>query len=124
MPAQQLVKPIVAGRESFTLRLVGGFGEGLGGADHVLLGGEELVEGGLGLVEQAAARGEVRLLPQQRHGNSLAAIFDKQSANQLAELVAWARQATASPTVPVRLAPATITRWRKHSPSSPKLSTC
>ncbi len=31
------------------------------------------------------------LLPQQRHGNSLAAVFDKKSSNQLAELAAWAR---------------------------------
>ena len=31
------------------------------------------------------------LLPQQRHGNSFAAVFDKHSSNQLAELAAWAR---------------------------------
>jgi hypothetical protein len=30
-------------------------------------------------------------LPQQRHGNSLSAVFDKHSASQLAELVAWAK---------------------------------
>jgi hypothetical protein len=47
-------------------------------------------------------------LPQQRHGNSLAAVFDKHTAGQLAELVTWARL-TAGGTVasPFR-APATI----------------
>jgi hypothetical protein len=46
-------------------------------------------------------------MPQQRHGGALSAVFDKQTAPQLAELVAWAKLATAAP--PVRSAvPATI----------------
>jgi hypothetical protein len=43
-------------------------------------------------------------LPQQRHGNSLAAVFDKHSANQLAELAAWARMTIA----PSAIAPSAI----------------
>ena len=48
------------------------------------------------------------VLPQQRHGSSLAAVFDKHSANKLAELVTWARLATASPVAAPPHAPATI----------------
>jgi hypothetical protein len=41
------------------------------------------------------------VLPQQRHGSALAAVFDKHSAGQLAELVAWARLTVAnSPAAP------------------------
>src|SRR5262249_11893972 len=46
-------------------------------------------------------------MPQKRHGGALSAVFDKQTAPQLAELVAWAKLATAGP--PSRpAAPATI----------------
>jgi hypothetical protein len=48
------------------------------------------------------------VLPQQRHGSSLAAVFDKQSANQLSELVTWARLASAAPVGTPPHAPATI----------------
>ncbi|MBW8883522.1 MAG: hypothetical protein JF612_01830 [Planctomycetia bacterium] len=47
-------------------------------------------------------------LPQQRHGNSLSAVFDKHSAGQLAELVAWAKM-TVSPSATMASShPATI----------------
>lgn len=36
------------------------------------------------------------VLPQQRHGTSLAPVFDKHSASQLAELVSWARATAGS----------------------------
>jgi hypothetical protein len=51
------------------------------------------------------------VLPLQRHGNSLAPVFDKHSMNQFAELVTWARLTTGSSAVPqpVAAAPATIT---------------
>jgi hypothetical protein len=48
------------------------------------------------------------VLPQQRHGNSLAAVFDKHSANQLAELVAWARMTITPASPAARVMPATI----------------
>lgn len=49
------------------------------------------------------------VLPQQRHGNSLAPVFDKQSAYQLAEMIAWARLTTGSTPAPqAATAPATI----------------
>ena len=40
-------------------------GQRLGGADHVVVGGEQFVQGGAGLVEEGAARREVGLLAQQ-----------------------------------------------------------
>jgi hypothetical protein len=43
-------------------------------------------------------------LPQQRHGNSLSAVFDKHSANQLAELIAWAKM-TVSPAAAIASSP-------------------
>jgi hypothetical protein len=39
------------------------------------------------------------LMPQQRHGSSLAAVFDKHSSNQLAELVSWAKITAGAPLV-------------------------
>jgi len=39
------------------------------------------------------------LMPQQRHGNSLSAVFDKHSANQLLELMSWARLTAGAPVV-------------------------
>jgi hypothetical protein len=48
------------------------------------------------------------LLPQQRHGNSLAPVFDKHSAGQLAELVAWARATAAPSTAAAASRPPTI----------------
>jgi hypothetical protein len=39
------------------------------------------------------------LMPQQRHGNSLAAIFDKHSSNQLVELMSWAKLTAGAPLV-------------------------
>jgi hypothetical protein len=41
------------------------------------------------------------VFPQQRHGSALAAVFDKHTAGQLAELIAWARMTVAnSPAAP------------------------
>lgn len=50
------------------------------------------------------------LQPLQRHGNSLAPVFDKHSMNQFAELVTWARLTTGSSSTPqpVAATPATI----------------
>jgi hypothetical protein len=48
------------------------------------------------------------MMPQQRHGSALSAMFDKHSANQLAELVAWAKLTTASPSTTPLMVPATI----------------
>jgi hypothetical protein len=49
------------------------------------------------------------VLPQQRHGSSLSAVFDKHSANQLAELAAWARMTVGvAPAVTQARGPATI----------------
>jgi hypothetical protein len=50
------------------------------------------------------------VMPQQRHGTSLAAVFDKRSANQLNELLAWARltiapSSTSPPAAPASIAP-------------------
>jgi hypothetical protein len=39
------------------------------------------------------------LMPQQRHGSSLAAVFDKHSSNQLAELISWAKLTAGAPLV-------------------------
>lgn len=39
------------------------------------------------------------LMPQQRHGSSLAAVFDKHSSNQLVELMAWAKLTVGAPLV-------------------------
>jgi hypothetical protein len=47
-------------------------------------------------------------LPQQRHGSSLSAVFDKHSVNQLAELIAWAKMTTGSSAHVASSAPATI----------------
>jgi hypothetical protein len=47
-------------------------------------------------------------MPQQRHGSALTPVFDKQSAHQLAELVAWARMTIAAPAGPAPPAPRTI----------------
>jgi hypothetical protein len=47
-------------------------------------------------------------LPQQRHGNSLSAVFDKHSAKQLAELVAWAKMTVAPSAMMASSSPATI----------------
>jgi hypothetical protein len=47
-------------------------------------------------------------LPQQRHGNSLAAVFDKHTAGQLAELVTWARLTAGGAASSPARAPATI----------------
>ena len=53
------------------------------------------------------------LMPQQRHGSALAAVFDKHSSNQLLELMSWAKLTAGAPlgaqssTAPA--APATIT---------------
>lgn len=48
------------------------------------------------------------MLPQQRHGNALSAVFDKHSANQLAELVAWVKLTVGPAHAAVGQAPATI----------------
>jgi hypothetical protein len=47
-------------------------------------------------------------LPQQRHGNSLSAVFDKHSASQLAELVAWAKMTVTPSAMMASPHPATI----------------
>src|SRR5262245_23136031 len=62
---EQLVQTIVAGRERFALRFVGGASERLRGTDHVVMSGEEIVEGRAGLLDECLAGGELRLLPQQ-----------------------------------------------------------
>ena len=43
--AEQFVEAVVAGGEGLVLGLVGGAGQGLGGADHVVVGGEQFVAG-------------------------------------------------------------------------------
>jgi hypothetical protein len=48
------------------------------------------------------------VMPQQRHGNSLSAVFDKHSTTQLAELVAWAKMTVAPSSRPALVAPASI----------------
>src|SRR5262249_14504678 len=47
------------------LGLVGGAGQGLGRADHVVVGGQEFVQRAAGLVEKGPARDEFRLLIQE-----------------------------------------------------------
>jgi hypothetical protein len=50
------------------------------------------------------------LMPQQRHGSALSAVFDKHSSNQLAELASWARYtAGTQPAIQPPSAPSTIT---------------
>jgi hypothetical protein len=49
------------------------------------------------------------LMPQQRHGGSLAPVFDKHTEQQLAELVAWTRMTIAPPPAAQSSAPPTIT---------------
>jgi len=66
-------------------------------------------------------------LPQQRHGNSLSAVFDKHSANQLAELVGWAKMTVAPSAMmasshPATIAPAETTLSQAASASSPTSS--
>src|SRR5262245_26239015 len=63
--AQQLVEAVVASGEAFVFGLVGGAGQRLGGADHVVVGGEQFIEGGTRLGEESAVRLEQRLLAQQ-----------------------------------------------------------
>jgi hypothetical protein len=46
--------------------------------------------------------------PQQRHGNALSAVFDKHSANQLAELTNWAKMTIAPTSRAAAAAPASI----------------
>jgi hypothetical protein len=67
-------------------------------------------------------------MPQKRHGTALTAIFDKQSQNQLAELVAWTRLTlhTPRPSPPATishtestLSQASVTRTAVASPSPP-----
>jgi hypothetical protein len=50
------------------------------------------------------------VMPQQRHGNSLSAVFDKHTEGQLSELVAWVKMTvspgrTAAPPVPATISP-------------------
>jgi hypothetical protein len=47
------------------------------------------------------------LMPQQRHGSSLAAVFDKHSSNQLVELMSWAKLTAGAPLVAQPPAPQT-----------------
>jgi len=62
------------------------------------------------------------MMPQQRHGGALSAVFDKQTAPQLAELVAWAKLATAAPpmrpAVPATIAPTSATLSQPASGSN------
>ena len=48
-------------------------------------------------------------LPQQRHGSSLSAVFDKHSVGQLAELVTWARLTSGGAAAQPARVPTTIT---------------
>ena len=48
------------------------------------------------------------VMPQQRHGNSLSAVFDKHSTPQLAELIGWAKMTVAPSSKPGMMAPASI----------------
>jgi hypothetical protein len=51
-------------------------------------------------------------LPQGRHGAALTAVFDKQSQNQLAELIAWAKMTAPQqkpPPVPATIGPTSAT---------------
>ncbi len=64
--AEQFVEAVVARREGAPLGLVGGAGQSLGGVDHVVVGGEQLVERTFGLFEEGSARGKVGLLAQKR----------------------------------------------------------
>jgi hypothetical protein len=63
--------------------------------------------------------------PQQRHGNSLAAVFDKHSAHQLAELVGWAKMTIAPGAKTVASAPASIvpTETTLSQPATPAPAT-
>jgi hypothetical protein len=47
-------------------------------------------------------------MPQQRHGGSLAPVFDRHTEQQLAELVAWTRMTIAPATTANNAAPPTI----------------
>ena len=62
---QQFVEAVVAGGQSFALRFIRRLGQRLGRADHVVVGGEQFVEGGFRLGEESTAGSEVRLLAQQ-----------------------------------------------------------
>ncbi len=49
-------------------------------------------------------------LPQRQHGSALAPVFDKQTQNQLAELLAWARLTATKPAAaPATIGPASAT---------------
>jgi hypothetical protein len=65
------------------------------------------------------------VLPQQRHGNSLSAVFDKHSATQLSELLAWAKMTsgvgprTAAVPGPATIAPSDITLSQPATSTKP-----
>src|SRR5262249_14229207 len=63
--AEQLGEAVVAGGEALALRLVGRLWRGLGGAGPVGGGGDQLVQGAPGLLEEGAAGGELRHLAQE-----------------------------------------------------------
>ena len=63
------------------------------------------------------------VLPQQRHGNSLSAVFDKHSGNQLHELLSWAKMAAGLPprmgtfAAPATIAPSETTLSQPAAPT-------
>jgi hypothetical protein len=61
------------------------------------------------------------LMPQQRHGSSLAAVFDKHSSNQLVELMSWAKLTAGAPLV-VQPPPNHITNPATIAPVNATLS--
>src|SRR5579884_737417 len=59
------MEAIVAGGQALVFSLVGGLRERLGRTDHIVMGGEQLVQRGLGFVEERPTGSEFGKLAQQ-----------------------------------------------------------
>jgi hypothetical protein len=62
MVAKQFIESIVSGGEGLVFGLVGGNGERLGRANHVVMGSEKFGEGALGLIEERTTGGKSGML--------------------------------------------------------------
>jgi hypothetical protein len=63
-------------------------------------------------------------LPQRQHGSALVPVFDKQTQNQLAELIAWAKLTATRPTAaPATIGPANATLSQSAPAAAPAANT-